>query len=381
MKLFSNPISIFIVTAFCVVMAHGQDSSSSTSKAKFSDQLQRLKLTTNFYLGAIGFKESQDEFQQVLFSIRPKGSYLITSNFGVRGDIDVNLTNGRSQTRYQNPNFNVINIMEAVAFYEPAVFFQLTGGAINQDKYFSNRMFIADRSFPGVVLKSGWVGKNIRIQPKAQYAIPTSTSFESDRTESEALPTLTTVGLELEWTPLKWLHLDGNANHFDYNNLPSVVAFQSSRLGNSVVGTDPSESHFRYQFKGISQTYVLGLTYTGSLKQDFVFGVVDNTEAPSDRRRSQWVGTKVSLDFEDFTLSPHFSAFFAESDSTPAIYSAFDYGRNNREGQFYGLNVDLKKLGVTIKANFVDARMIEARPLQADMQIFDLALEFKNVSL
>ncbi len=381
MKIFYT-ISIFWFS--CLLwpsLVLGQSPAAKNSKIySQNSQSKKFNFSTDFSMGAIGFKESQDESQLVLFSARPKVSYSLTKDFGVRGDAQLNLTTGRSQTRFQNPNFNFVNILEMVAYYEPASFFKFSAGSINQN-HFNNRMLIADRGFPGLVLKSGYENKKIRITPKAQYAIPTSTSFESDRTEAEALPSMTSYGVEADWKPFSWFNLQLNINQFQFNDLPSVVAFQSSRLGNSVIGTDPSESQFRYQFEGLSQSYAMKLKYSDLLSQEFNFAMADNSQAPSDRRRSQWASTNVSLDFGSFTVTPKFALFFAESDSVPSLYSDFSLGRNNRDGQYYGLEVNLKDIGVSIKANFVDARLIETRPLQADMQIFDIALEFNNVVL
>ncbi len=375
---------IYTIAIFCLASlwsltsAHSQ--SSTNAMRSQSTGSRSFYFSTDFSLGAIGFKEQQDESQLIQFSARPNGAYELTEEFGVRGDAQLNLTTGRSQSRFQNPNFSLVNILELSAYYEPAQFFRLSAGALSQ-AHFNNRMLIGDRGFPGVMLKSGFANKKIKITPKVQYAIPTSTSFEDDRTEAEPLPTLTSVGIEADWQALKWLGLNANVNQFEFSDLPSVVAFQSSRLGNSVIGTDPSESQFRYQFAGLSQAYEIAVDYTPHLQQKFKIGIIDNAQAPSDRRRSQWLGTSVAMDFGDFAIIPEYAQFFAESDSVPALYSAFELGRSNREGASYGLEVNLKKLGVSIKSQFVDARLIEARPLQADMQIFNIALEFNDVTL
>ncbi len=350
---------------------------ATTSQKTFKD----LDVKTNFEMGAFGFQEGQDESQLVFFSIRPKAHLPLSKSFGVRSDLQLNLTTGRAQSRFQNPNFNFFNMRELVAYYEPSTWINVKAGSVNQEKYFNNRMFIADRSFPGVAVASGLKNKTFAIRPNVQYAIPTSTSFESQRTEAEPLPSLRSVGLKAEWSPREWLHLDANINQFEFSQLPSVVAFQSNRLGNSVLGVDPSESFFRYGFAGLAQAYILTTRYSSRIQQEFQIGIIENTEAPSDRRRSQWVGTSLDIDFNDFAIKPNFASFYAESDSTPALYSAFEYGRNNRQGQSYGLDIQLKKMGCTIKAAWVQADLIEARPLQADLDIFNLYLEFNDVVL
>lgn len=377
MKILSATAIFYLTLTFNLSSAYALDSISSLAVPE--EQSHGFHLSTDFALGGIGFKEFQDESQLVQFSVRPNGAYSLTETFEVRGDIQLNVLTGRSQSRFQNPNFNLINILELAVFYEPIPSLQISAGVINQD-HFNNRMLVADLGFPGVMLNSHFSISTFKITPKVQYAIPTSTSFESDRNEAEALPNLTSLGIEAEWLPTEWLRLDANVNQFEYSNLPSVVAFNSSRLGNSVIGTAPSETQFRYNFAGISQAYGIQMDYSKILYQSIDLRIVDNQIAPRDRQRSQWVGTSFSFDFGDFSLAPEYAQFFAESDSVPAFYSAFELGRSNRRGQSYGFEINLKKLGVSVDSQFVDARLIEARPSQADMQIFMIALEFNNVT-
>lgn len=376
-----NGITLLSLLGFVLLLwspSYGRPQSEIKTK-KIAKAEKKFNLLTDFYMGAFGFQEGQDDSQLIYLSARPYGSYFLTESFGVQGDIQLNLTTGRSQTRFQNPNFNSVNIRELVAHFKPGSYLGVKGGAINQN-FLGNPMLIADRGFPGVYVQSGYQSEVFSVLPKVQYSIPTSTSYESQRTEAEALPALKTFGLALEVKPLEWLQLSSDIHHFEYNQLPAVVAAQSNRFGNSVVGVD-SESSFRYQFEGLSQFYTLKTQYTSFLSQSFQVGMVDNFEAPQDRRRSQWVGTGFNWTTADFNISPSFASFFAESDSVPAIYSEFELGRNNRQGQMVRLAVEIKKWNLIIRSRYVESQLIEQRPLQADMKIFDLGLEFTNVFL
>ena len=178
--------------------------------------------------------------------------------------------------------------------------------------------------------------------------------------------------------PTKWALFKSNINQFQFQDLPSVVAFRSNRLGNSVIGTDPSESFFRYEFQGVSFVNELSLRYHKRLRQNFGVIVIDNQEAPTDRGRTQKLETSISIDFADVVITPKFARFYSESDSAPAFYSAFEYGGANREGEMIGLALNFKRLGVKVKAAVVQAREIEDDPLQNDVNTYSLALEFND---
>lgn len=369
---------ILLSQSYCLFsVAQSKTTLSTTEK---QTKLKNVDFNLDVYFGGYSFVEAQDDFKMGYLSAEPEVDFSVTDSFGVRGQATLNVVTGRFQTRFQNPSFNFFNIQEAIAYYEPNQNISLEVGAIDQE-HFQNKLFIDnDRSFLGAKIKGGYVSEKLSFEPKAQYAIPSSTSLESDRTEAEELPTLTSYGFEASWKPRSWFSASANVNYFEFENLPSVVACRGQRLGNSVVGIDCSESTFRYDFRGISQFYNIEFRYIPSLSQEFLLGSVDNTAAPSDRSRSQWMGTRFNYDYSDsLSLRPEYGRFYAESDSTPALYSEFNFGRNNRDGFYVGFEANLKDLGMKVKTSYIEAPMIEYRPLQGDLQIFELFLEFDDV--
>ncbi len=355
----------------------GTQSTLNTPEEPKSDFFKRLKLQTDFSSVGFNYDEGQDESQVVLFSMRPRARLEFSDSAGFLLDAGLNLSSSRDQTRFQNPDQQLLNLREAAGYVQAGEAFKLKLGAISQD-HFDNDMLIARRGFPGLYVSTGFKSKRLMIRPKFQYAIPTSSSFEADRNEEEKVPGLRTYGLEAAVKPVKWLLMTANLNQFTFFNLPSIVAFRSNRLGNSVIGTDPSESLFRYQFEGTSYTGGMTLRYHKHVTQNLKAMVIENLEAPGDRRRSQSAYTSLTFDFRNFSITPKYERFFAESDSVPAFYSAFEYGGANRDGEMVGLDLHFKKLGVKVKAQYVQAREIEDLPLQNDVNIYSMHLEFSD---
>ena len=150
----------------------------------------KTSLQTDFNMSGISFSEGQDESQLVGLLVSPEALVRLSEDFTVSGNLELFLASSRTQTRYLNPSFNILNLMELVAIYHPIDYFNLVGGAINQEKVLNNRMLVANRSFPGVMMTSKVGNKKISATGKIQYAIPTSTSLESNRTETEELPSI-----------------------------------------------------------------------------------------------------------------------------------------------------------------------------------------------
>ncbi len=335
--------------------------------------------TIDTFFSAFSFDEVQDKSQLIQLAIMPKIKINLLKNLSFKGLGLIGLSTGRVQTRFDNPQFNSMNLNELVLSYSPFENLDLEFGALNQNDL-NTPMLILDRAFPGVQLKNRYeIGSNLNVQLKAQYSIPNSVSFEVDRTQNEALPSFLTQGLDFKWTPIEWFSMKGDVHHFTYNDLPSVVAFQSGRLGNEVSGVQSSESLFLYGFDGFSQSYQMDFLINKVFVPKFSVQVVDNNEAPSSRNRSQWTGLGFDWFFKNIIISPSVAYFFAESDSVPALYSDVRLGRNNREGLSYKLKLNFKNSGFSLSANYIQANLIEPDPVQNDLKTFEFLLELPSV--
>lgn len=331
------------------------------------------------FFSAFSFDEVQDRSQLIQLAIMPKVTINLLDNLKFKGLGLIGLSTGRVQTRFDNPQFSSMNLNELVLSYSPLKNLDLEFGALNQNDL-NTPMLILDRAFPGVQLKNRYeITQNLNVQLKAQYSIPNSVSFEIDRTESEALPSFLTQGFDFNWTPKEWFKIKGDVHHFTYNDLPSVVAFQSGRLGNTAPGIQSAESFFQYDFDGFSQSYQMDFLISKSFVPKISLQVVDNNEAPSSRNRSQWTGIGFDWFFRDVIISPSIAYFFAESDSAPALYSDVRLGRNNREGMSYKLRLNFKNSGFSLSANYIQANLIEPDDVQNDLRTFEFLLELPSV--
>jgi hypothetical protein len=377
------PVTMFLyfmalLTAMFVggrAMAQALDNPQMSTQADFSSY-DRLQYNWSIDTGAINYAEAQDQSQLVYVQLRPKLHYSLVDDLKLNSEINFFLTTERAQSRFYNPSFNFINIIDLSLTYKPVELFAVTAGALNHNNY-DNPMFIRNRSFPGLKIESGVLLKDSSVHVNVQESIPISASYESDRTKAEKLPTLSTIGLKLNST-YNWLQFKANYNYFKYQNLPSVVAFQSGTQGNETIGTESSEASFIYQFQGYTLANNLIVNYSNRFKHSFDLKIIDNLKAPESRRRSQWVGTALEFDINNISFSPGIATFFAESDSVPAIYSQFQLGRNNRKGMEYSFKVDFKKYDFALSATYEEANLIQQKALQQDMRYLEINLEVRS---
>lgn len=360
------------------VAAQEKSEGGPSSLRMTHDWLSKTEAEIYSTFRAYSFDEKQDKSQLVQLYIEPKLLLNLHSDFKVRAKGSISLSTARVQARFEDPTFNTLNLNELVLSYEPAEFFNIEAGALDQNQL-NAPMLVYERSFPGAMVKSRWAGPNSTLGFKAQYSIPNSVSMESDRIENEAMPSFATQGFDWQWTPKSWFSVSADIHHFTYRDLPSVVAFQSGRLGNEVIGENSSESYFAFDFDGFAQSYVFNFDISKSIKNHISVQIIENMDAPSDRNRSQWTGAGFDFYFKDVVLSPSLAYFYAESDSVPALYSAVQLGRNNRQGMFYSMKVRFPNLGFVVSANYVQAKMIEAHPIQNDLNAFEFLVELPSV--
>jgi hypothetical protein len=352
---------------------------SNTSSVLKKSKIKIEEASIESVFSVFNFDEIQDRSQLVQFALIPTLKLNLLKNLDFYAQGLVGLSTGRVQTRFDNPTFGSLNLNELILSFRPIKNLSFDLGALNQNSL-QTSMLIYDRAFPGVQVRNSYtLFDSLKLELKAQYSIPNSVSFETDRTQNEPVPTFLTQGFGFNWDSESKFKLKGQIHHFTFSDLPSVVAFQSGRLGNEVIGVQSAESRFVYGFDGFSQSYEAAYEISKIWTPKLSLQIIENSEAPTSRNRSQWTGLGVDIFTKNYIFTPSFGYFFAESDSTPALYSDVRLGRNNREGVSYKLKINFIKSGFSVSANYIQANLIETDPVQNDLRTFEFMLELPRV--
>ena len=240
-------------------------------------------------------------------------------------------------------------------------------------------MFNRGRAFAG--LKEGLVYSqgNFKASLLAEQTIPSSTSLNTERSEEEEMPSFNAQTLQLELNEEKFKGTFG-ATLFQFENLPSKVAFESSIKGNSVGGSGIENSYFIYDFNGYAINSAINLElYEGV---DFVASIemIENKNAPSGNSRGQLASAGPVIKLGDNKLTLRYGQFFAEPDVAPAYYMNFMTGGSNRVGQFGRLEMEFSKFNFKIVTQLANIEPINARVHQDSLTNFIVRLETLYVS-
>lgn len=359
-------------------------SNSMAKEAQNEAQLNRPNRSTqldyelNFSTKTAGYYEGEDEASLVLFGFNPLLKFQFTEDFTIKADVLMNLNSSRVQTRYVNQWDNAFFLNELAINYKPFQAGQLTLGAINQS-HLDSPFLVTSLSFPGAMAKLQWQTNQFTIGYKGQRLIPTSQSLDSDRTSKEELPIFTTQGIFGSYSPNKMLSFAGQANYYAFSKLPSVVAFESQRLGNDVSGVEIGDSFFINEFSGIAQSYSANIKYNNLIEQSFLFSALENENTEDGDNRAQIMETAITFKGESFDLIPSIASFYSEPNVAPAFYNSRFYGNNNRQGYKYALRTRLKNINLEIEASYIDAKVINQSIFQDDLSSMQLVMEMLNV--
>lgn len=221
---------------------------------------------------------------------------------------------------------------------------EVTVGAIAQRHLWLRSVVDPFTSFAGAMIKP-FILKNdkLKIYTKHQAVIPSSYTFSTDATGSETTPKFYTHTIGLDYKSDSIKRFNFQLTHFEYQDLPQIIAVESAARGNLVDLTSSTTGSFRYQFKGTAATgYVKAHLYS-KLFLIHQFELAKNNEAIKSRNQalSTWTGLEIPMPGNNsLEMLGHY--FRQESDIAPARLN-FGTDLNNRVGQGLRLTYNLKK--------------------------------------
>lgn len=292
---------------------------------------------------------------------------------------------GRSQSFFGDIEpANGILVREAAIKYQPVDFFNFKAGVINQD-WLEMPLLVYRQSFPATSAEfSIPISDEFKVGAIAQYAIPTSQTLAPRTVGAEATPSFVTQTVYARWADRSF-NAAATANLFQYNNLPSFVAFESQKYGNtryvSTPGGPPiqggvNNSSFNYQFKGWFTTAGASYRMNSLIEPHAYANIIVNTEAPETFNDGRILGIGSKFHTNNYIISAAYENFFAESDVAPSFYNAWALGNTNSKGDGVDLWIQFKKKNFRLRAQYYRADVINTGDdLQENQEYFYLGVE------
>lgn len=297
----------------------------------------------------------------------------------LRANAQIRFESGSSQSLYREIDQNNGFFMrEAYADFRPWSFLSLKAGAISQ-QHLDAPLLVSGRSFPAATEKLVLSNQNAAIILKAQQAIPTSASFDQERSDKEVQASFHTQTVEGRAVVGNFL-FKGFVTNYQFNNLPTKVAFESSLYGNTVPDDDIGNSQFVFDYAG----RVMGIEGTIKFGQsELIAGIqsIENTEAPEKFNTGRLGFLQTNLALGDDELQLRAENFFNESDSSVAYYNSAQYGHNNRVGYAALATYMFNNRGFAIKGAYINSDVINIKALESreEKVLFQLETFFEDI--
>lgn len=337
----------------------------------------KQRLWGSWKLGLSGqtYADQTDSQSFASFGIGLRGGLSLLEDLDFNGELSLIAQSGFSQTRFGRDSLNDgINLHEAILSYDPSKYITVDAGIINQG-HLGQELLVSSRPFPGLRQTLQYDISDITFGLKAQQTIPTSRSLDTHtRSEKEKTPSFLTETLFANYSPTSRLGFTGHITRYQFNNLPTHVAYESRLIGNTVPHSTPAESQFLYDFKGLAYGVSAQAQIMERIGVDLNGQLLENREAPDAFNRGYSLQLGVTLEIFEQQLRASVTNFFNESDSAPAYYNSSRLGHNNRKGNAFGLEAIISQ-NIKISTHFVDSDVINPNLSMTRQQHLTVALE------
>lgn len=333
------------------------------------------QLDSHLTMSSWQWKEGLNDSLGIALSARLKWQTTLTQNLLFKADIKLNVSKSRLQTHiFGTSSLNPYSIKTAKLVILPTKNLELSLGILSQAFWKKNLLISSSSSFIGLrQFLSLFKTDHFLLNWQAEQSIPPSSSDDSYRLKNEKVPYFVITQIATQYQHSFW-QLKSNVFYSRYFNLPSVVAFNSSLLGNHVFGdSGPVDSAFAYSFTmvGLDLDY-----YLLNLGLGLNYYLSTNIKAPKTVRAASFIKLyldQISLLSQDLTLAVE--QFFIEPDATVSYYNSAVYGNTNRKGFALSLSWKLNSFS-QIKLNLIKSDIIN-KSIQDQLQSIFISMESK----
>jgi hypothetical protein len=218
--------------------------------------------------------------------------------------------------------------------------------------------------------------KGVKAQLIAEQTVPTSYSLNTERKDKELLPTFNTQSVHLSGKFLTAYEWKAFAGHFNWSNMPSTVAVQSQRLGNSTNDSIGPGMAFKSRFDGyFAGGELCTCNQQGTLGFVLEYQRVLNTVAVRGFGNAQTFGLGPHFVFGERVLDVRYRRFFSERDSTVSYYMTSFLGNTNRVGDEVEAKFDFRDYGFALVGKWANALTIRDSKFQETITSFELGVE------
>ena len=321
-------------------------------------------LSYKFLMAGMTVSEGQlDDAVDAEFSVNLRMDYRLAKWIKLRFEPRAEFHSSRVQEVLESDEYQTrLRLDNAYVSIKPIQHIELQAGALRQAVLDTPLVVSRRRTFPGLrELVSSEDQWPVRVELMAQQLVPTSQSLNDERDALEKLPQFRTEQLKVS-AKHKLIEWEAFGGHYAWTDIPSVVAIDSIKQGNSPLGAPGGAvagTRLRYGFDGLFWGASACACGEGPVHLGVEYWGMHNNQAPDRSGDAQmWaIAPRLILGSREFELK--YYNYFIEPDSTVAKYARRTTGFTNRLGDVVEASVNFKDQGFKVVGQFVGAAPVQ----------------------
>lgn len=345
----------------------------------FANQLK--KPTIDFTISAFSLKEEALLSRGSATVIDGHFGYLIDENLKINLEPVVSFISGQQTSRDpQSPLTNSLYLNEASVEYNPSPLFMGRVGSLYQKDFLPGLAGYA-KSFPALAVKVPVeILKDQLIEINLEAAVPTSSGLATNVSELESSTSLFAGTLNYTSVWSEHLTTKFSISHFVFNGLSSATVADSIPKGNTLIKVNSTSYIYAYKYSGNEAKINFDLLIIPNVGVNFDGSFIKNQLAPTDLNSGYFVSLSIPIKIKsNDVFKPFIEHFRVESDAMVATFLDTRYGRTNRDGYRYG--IELERSNYNLQAIYAESKLIQINPFQSGDKSFFINLSINNITL
>ena len=326
-------------------------------------------------------QKDQNNYTAILRSkLNAKVLIQLSQVFFAKAEFELLTSTGSIQQMYQRTGeINGISQREVLFLWRATNWLTVEFGSINQ-RFLQAPLLLADIPFPSVV-------GNIELYKEEkhdfafslQLALPNTFSTDNpiDLQSIIDLPILFTQSLFWNYDSKTFYNFRIGGHFFYYTPLPSDIATESRKLGNSAIGDQHLEFEYDYTgfYFGLEPSFQIVPRLGIKLKAHYIVNISDKIKE-KNLNQALLYSAQIPIDItENIRVTPILEYFINQPDASVGYYNSERYGHSNRTGFVGEVTLNIYNRNISTGFRYLRSRPVsKGGSLTGDLQYYLLFL-------
>ena len=303
-----------------------------------------------------------DDSRERLMKVKIYGKFDVEFNSYISAHFEPYfvLQEGEIQSRFQRDESSILQMQQGLFEIKPAERFNIQLGSIDQS-YLNAPFLVSNKSFISALFAYSYIKERYEVQTVLQQSMLSVVNSFKRYNEIADVPYFTSLFTYGEWIPSDFYSFKGHVTGFYFTPMPSFIAHQSKKYGNSVL-RQQSSAQFEYDYYGANFDFSGQVRVIKEIYLSLGYNGLMNLGAPFEKAWGERIYGILDIDLWKFAkMYSRFEYFYNNSDTAPSYYNSEIYGHNDRQGFLTELKLFFPKGNFEVGFRYVLSKPIQER--------------------